>query len=129
MQSMYREIQKPASSGVVIESTYEAEEDLKKRGQSAQEAAGKALKKAYPNMLWRVAVSEDGSMLDLTLPNLSTEYGMGIHTNQSVLAIEAKAKRFGGELLERFNIDRVSGDGLVLKDRRGNAIFGPKGGV
>lgn len=90
---------------------------------------GNILKRAYPKNIWHVSMSDDGTVAYVTCPQITTEFGMVLHLNQIALDLETKVVRSAGELLERFNISRETGDGTVFKDIRGNAIHAPQGGV
>jgi hypothetical protein len=101
---------------------------LKTRG--IRDTIGKALGKAYPTVKWLVSVSGDGTVAQIVAPDLTSEYGMTIHTDQIGIDLEAKAVRFGGELLERFNVSRMTGDtSSVVRNVRGDSIHGKAGGV
>jgi hypothetical protein len=98
------------------------------RARQARNAIGKALGRAYPDHPWYVSMSHDGTVAQVMCPGISTEFGMVIHVNQINLELEQKAVRFGGELLERFNVSRRVGEfDHIEKDVRGQARAGKRG--
>jgi len=82
------------------------EQDLQVRRARVQRSVGMAVSKAYPQHLWKVMVSDDGTVAQVICPGLSTKYGVVIHANQSQEAMDRKAIKLCGELLERYHMRR-----------------------
>lgn len=90
------------------------------------------LGKHYPHIKWRVEVDARGGLVTITSPDLSGRMGVTI----KITSIDAEGKvimRYGGELLERYNIvrDRAlgmkgTGAGDIKRNIMGEAI-GDKG--
>ena len=90
---------------------------------------GRALATHYKHTKWLVDVNIAGGIATISCPDISRLYGMTIHLTHSMEDTEAKAVRFGGELLERFRISRETGDtSRVKRDLKGDAIGLKEGG-
>lgn len=107
-----------------------SEDDMRKVLRSAgyRKTIGNALAQAYQLVPWLVDVNIDGGVATITCPNISAKYGMVIHLTRDTMALEDAAKRMGGELLERFNVSRSTGDFSGVKRRiDGEARFAAAG--
>ena len=97
------------------------------------QALGETLLKKYPGYRWFVDVNMKGGIAGITLPAISTEYGMQIHLDKHTFDLENAAINAGGELLERFGLNRTMNkeeEALNLaKDARGNAMAARAGGI
>jgi hypothetical protein len=98
------------------------------KSREARNTIGKAISRAYPHHPWLVQMSDDGTVAQVTCPAITTEYGMVLHVHQLNDALERKAVRMAGELLERFSVSRTQADfSHILRDRRGGALGAAKG--
>lgn len=84
------------------------DDDMRKavRSRHYRQSIGNALAKAYRFVHWMVDVNIDGGIATISCPKISQRYGMVVHLTRDTLALEAAAKRMGGELLERFRVSR-----------------------
>lgn len=73
-------------------------------------AVGQALGRAYPAHPWHVTVPWDCSIVQITCPAITQQYGMTLHATNDTLELERKAVRMAGELLERFKVSRTVAD-------------------
>lgn len=75
------------------------------------------LEQFYPTFkgAWRVAVNEQGGIIEVTNMLLSGRWGFLMHINK-IDPEGRKVVRAGGELLERYRISRAKNHGLVVDD-------------
>jgi len=82
------------------------------------------LTQQYPGPDWHVNVNLASGLAMLTIPDVTTAFGMEIKLDKALFNLGDAAKYAGGELLERFRLSptrAVDTDG-ILKDAKGNAI-------
>lgn len=83
---------------------------------------------AYPGHLWGVQLSEDSSVTEIRCFGLSGDHGFTLHTDKlNGDTLKRKVLWAGGEILERFGMDRgrYRGDqhNDLKCDRAGRVIF------
>lgn len=86
---------------------------------------GETIHRQYPARNWMVNLSDCGTVATILCPDISTQWGYCIDMNDNKFAVEAKAKRAAGEILERFNLSRGRFDGdtsSLLVNHKGEAI-------
>jgi hypothetical protein len=92
---------------------------------------GRTLVETFPGRNWMVKVSADCTIATVFCAEVSLEHGYVLHTKAAWHELQAKAKRAGGEILERFGLHRGKGDGAdaagLIRDLRGNVIGAKKG--
>ena len=91
---------------------------------------GTALYKALPSRRWYVEVTNKGRTCTVKIPEVSMEYGMVIHLEQSIEPDIKKVITSGGELLERFGLTRGRSDNhdLMRLARNSKGVIGAKKG-
>lgn len=91
---------------------------------------GTALFKALPHRRWYVEVLNKGRIAVVKIPEISMEYGMVVHLEQSIEADIKQVIHAGGELLERFNLTRGATDNndLMSLARTHKGVIGAKEG-
>jgi len=72
---------------------------------------GNALAQAYKGIPWRVDVSMDGGIATISSPLIDPKHrwGMVVHLSNDRSTLVRKVQHLGGELLERFNVNRTTG--------------------
>lgn len=92
---------------------------------------GRTLLETFPGRDWMVKVSSDCTIATVFCAQISLEHGYVLHTRDVMHLLQAKAKRAGGEILERFGLHRGKGDGVdaqgLIRDLRGNVIGAKQG--
>lgn len=87
------------------------------RSRTYRQAIGRTLAKQYPDVHWLVEVLIDEGIAYVKAPKITAAHGMVLHLTPNIPDIEQKAKKFGGELLERFRVSRDTGDMSHLRRR------------
>jgi hypothetical protein len=94
---------------------------------------GKALIAAYPGRNWVVDPNIPGGIVTVYLAPLTGSYGFVIHLSKLNHDLEKTVVWAGGEILERFGLNRnrvVAGDTKgFLVDSRGEALCAKDGGI
>jgi hypothetical protein len=94
---------------------------------------GRTLVDTYPGRDWMVKISQDCTVATVFCAQVSLEHGFVLHTGVVLHELQAKAKRAGGEILERFGLHRGKGDGAdasgLIRDGRGNVIGAKRGEI
>jgi len=94
---------------------------------------GRTLVESYPGRDWMVKISYDMTVATVFCAQVSLEHGYVLHTGVPLHQLQAKAKRAGGEILERFGLHRGKGDGAdaagLIRDGRGNVIGAKQGEI
>jgi hypothetical protein len=96
---------------------------------------GRTLMKHYPTVNWlvEIKIAPTGGVAFVRIPEISKVYGMIIKLSSSDLDLESSAIKQGGEMLERFNIPRLSGAAYALSSLKrgpdGEALNAKKGEV
>lgn len=92
---------------------------------------GRTLLDTFPGRNWMVKVSNDCSIATVFCAEVSLEHGYVLHATQTMHELQIKARRAGGEILERFGLHRGKGDGDdavgLIRDMRGNVIGAKQG--
>ncbi|RLA45202.1 MAG: hypothetical protein DRR42_19640 [Gammaproteobacteria bacterium] len=93
------------------------------RSRRARNTIGHAIGRAYKNMPWHVDVNIEGGIATITCPKISVKHGMVIHLTRDIESMERKAVQLAGELLERFNVNRTTGNfGYLKRNIAGEAL-------
>ena len=79
---------------------------------------GEILVKNYPGVVWHVRVNIPMGKAGLTIPAVSKKFGLSVLLSRDIFSLEQVIKASGGEMLERFNISRTTGDISHLAGRR-----------
>lgn len=76
------------------------------RERRTAQVIGQALMKHYPKRNWMVKADGPGEVAFIANSDISTEWGMTVHTNCTDLDLQKRSVMLAGELLERFNLSR-----------------------
>lgn len=94
---------------------------------------GKILVQHYPRRRWHVQVSAKGGVIQIGLPQVSTEFAWVLHLDRhrDYKVLQEAVVRAGGTMLEMFNLKRErsseGGEQSLLRDGRGNALHAKTG--
>ena len=98
------------------------------RSRDIRQRVGKALGRAYPTVAWLVDVNLAGGVVNVSTPAISKQYGMTVHLTHTTATLEQRVLKLAGELLERFNISRVTGNaGHIQRRVNGEAVTAARG--
>lgn len=105
------------SGGVVLANDIDSVKDAA-IGDHYAKTVGRILVKKYPEVVWHVRVNVAMGKAGITIPAVSRRHGIEVALSRNVEDLEKRVTRVGGEMLERFNISRVTGDTSHLVDKK-----------
>lgn len=98
-----------------------------RRGRDIRNKIGHALGKAYP-VIWLVDVNMEGGIVTISCPRITGTHGMVLHLNRPTKDLVKQAVRGGGELLERFSVNRERPEfDHIIRNARGDAFRAESG--